>query len=106
MGIDGYLNQTATWRTYTDDPWGESEGHSDTQIRVRWEGGGRSIRDPQGGITVSEATVFTKARVEVGHSLIHPDDDPDAEGVKVWPVMSVSPRPGRNGVEHHREVLL
>lgn len=106
MSFDSFMNQTATWRTYNDDPWGEAEAHTDEPIKVRWSGGGKQVRDPQGNITVAEAIVYTRAKVNVGDALIHPDDDPDAAGVKMWPVQGVKPRAGRNGEEHHREIAL
>lgn len=93
--IEGYLNQTAIWhRVVNQNMYGEPETES-KQIKVRWEGKRRLVRDNQGREVVSEARAFCIEAVK-------PGDELEFDG-RSWPVIAVSTVPGLDGKENHRE---
>ncbi len=93
--IKGYLNQTATWhRVVGQNMYGEPETEN-KEIRVRWEGRRRLVRDNEGREVVSEARVFCTEAVK-------PGDELEFDG-RSWPVIAVSTVPGLDGKESHRE---
>ncbi|MBA1336728.1 MAG: hypothetical protein HPY66_3163 [Firmicutes bacterium] len=93
--ITGYLNQTATWKRVVGlNMYGEPETE-EQEIKVRWEGKRRLVRDKEGHEVVSEARVFCKEPVKPGDLL-------EYDG-REWPVIAVSTVPGLNGTENHRE---
>jgi len=96
--IQDYLNQTATWkRVIGQNMYGEPETE-EKEIKVRWEGKRRLVRDNEGREVVSEARVFCIEPVKPGDILKYEDRD--------WPVISVSIVPGLDGSENHREVAV
>jgi len=96
--IRNYLNQTATWkRVIGQNMYGEPETE-EKEIKVRWEGKRRLVRDNEGREVVSEARVFCTEAVK-------PGDELEFDGRK-WPVISVSTVPGLDGAENHHEVAL
>ena len=96
--IKGYLNQTATWkRVVGQNMYGEPETE-EKEIKVRWEGKRRLVRDNEGREVVSEARVFCVEPVKPGDILEH--------GGREWPVIAVSTVPGLDGKEAHREVAI
>jgi len=96
--IADYLNQTATWkRVVGQNMYGEPETE-EKEIKVRWEGKRRLVRDNQGREVVSEARIFCVAPVKPGDILEH--------GGGEWPVIAVSTVPGLDGSESHREVAV
>jgi hypothetical protein len=96
--IRNYLNQTATWkRVIGQNMYGEPETE-EKEIKVRWEGKRRLVRDNEGREVVSEARVFCIEPVKPGDILKYEDRD--------WPVISVSIVPGLDGSESHREVAV
>ena len=93
--IRNYLNQTATWkRVIGQNMYGEPETE-EKEIKVRWEGKRRLVRDNQGQEVVSEARVFCTEAVKPGDLL-------EYQG-REWPVIAVSTVPGLDGSESHRE---
>ena len=94
--IRSYLNQTATWHYSTGqmNEYGEPETGS-KEIRVRWEGRRRLVRDNEGREVVSEARVFCTDPVK-------PGDELELDGRR-WPVIAVSTVPDLDGKENHRE---
>lgn len=96
--IKDYLNQTITWkRVIGRNMYGEPETE-EKEIKVRWEGKRRLVRDKDGQEVVSEARVFCIEPVKPGDILKYEDRD--------WPVISVSIVPGLDGSESHREVAV
>ncbi len=96
--IRNYLNQTATWkRVIGQNMYGEPETE-EKEIKVRWEGKRRLVRDNQGQEVVSEARVFCVEPVKPGDILKYEDRE--------WPVIAVSTIPGLDGNESHREVAV
>ena len=96
--IRDYLNQTATWkRVVGQNMYGEPETER-KEIRVRWEGKRRLVRDNEGREVVSEARVFCVEPVKPGDILEH--------GGREWPVIAVSTVPGLDGSENHREAAV
>lgn len=96
--IQDYLNQIATWkRVVGQNMYGEPETE-EKEIKVRWEGKRRLVRDNEGREVVSEARVFCIEPVKPGDILKYEDRD--------WPVISVSIVPGLDGSESHREVAV
>jgi len=93
--IRNYLNQTATWkRVIGQNMYGEPETE-EKEIKVRWEGKRRLVRDNEGREIVSEARVFCTEAVKPGDLL-------EYQG-REWPVIAVSTVPGLDGSESHRE---
>lgn len=96
--IRDYLNQTAIWkRVVGQNMYGEPETE-EKEIRVRWEGKRRLVRDNEGQEVVSEARVFCTDPVQPGDFLEYAG--------KEWPVIAVSTVPGLDGKESHREVAV
>ena len=96
--IQDYLNQTATWkRVVGQNMYGEPETE-EKEIKVRWEGKRRLVRDNEGREVVSEARVFCTEAVK-------PGDELEFDG-RSWPVIAVSTVPGLDGMESHREVAV
>ena len=93
-----YLNQTAIWKyVIGQNMYGEPKTE-EKEIKVRWEGRRRLVRDKDGREVVSEARVFCIEPVKPGDILKYEDRD--------WPVISVSIVPGLDGSESHREVAV
>ena len=93
--IQDYLNQIATWKRVTgQNMYGEPKTE-EKEIKVRWEGKRRLVRDNKGREVVSEARVFCVEPVKPGDILEH--------GGREWPVIAVSTAPGLDGKENHRE---
>ena len=93
--IQDYLNQTATWkRVVGQNMYGEPKTE-EKEIKVRWEGKRRLVRDNEGREVVSEARGFCVEPVKPGDILEH--------GGREWPVIAVSTVPGLDGKENHRE---
>ena len=96
--IRDYLNQTATWkRVVSLNMYGEPETE-EKEIKVRWEGKRRLVRDNEGREVVSEARVFCVEPVKPGDLLEYAGRE--------WPVIAVSTVPGLDGKEAHREVAV
>lgn len=96
--ITGYLNQTATWkRVIGQNMYGEPETE-EKEIKVRWEGKRRLVRDNEGREVVSEARVFCMGAIKPGDLLEY--------NGREWPVIAVSTIPGLDGNESHREVAV
>ena len=96
--ITGYLNQTAIWHYVTGmNEYGEPEFGS-KEIKVRWEGKRRLVRDQYGNEVVSEARVFCVETVGPGDVLTYDGTD--------WVVIAVSDIPGLDGAEQFREVAV
>ena len=96
--IRDYLNQTAVWKSVIgQNMYGEPET-VEKEIRVRWEGKRRLVRDNEGREVVSEARVFCVEPVK-------PGDELEFDGRR-WPGISVSIVPGLDGSESHREVAV
>ena len=96
--IQDYLNQIATWKRVTgQNMYGEPKTE-EKEIKVRWEGKRRLVRDNKGREVVSEARVFCVEPVKPGDILEH--------GGREWPVIAVSTVPGLDGSESHREVAV
>jgi hypothetical protein len=96
--IRNYLNQTATWkRVIGQNMYGEPETE-EKEIKVRWEGKRRLVRDNEGREVVSEARVFCVEPVQPGDLLKYADRE--------WSAIAVSIVPGLDGKESHREVAL
>ncbi len=96
--ITGYLNQTATWkRVIGQNMYGEPETE-EKEIKVRWEGKRRLVRDKEGNEVISDARVFCMENIKTSDRLEY--------GGRKWPVIAVSIIPGLNGEENHREVAL
>ena len=90
-----YLNQTAIWKyVIGQNMYGESETE-EKEIKVRWEGKRRLVRDNEGREVVSEARVFCTEAVK-------PGDELEFDG-RSWPVIAVSTVPGLDGIDSHRE---
>ncbi len=96
--IRNYLNQTATWkRVIGQNMYGEPETE-EKEIKVRWEGKRRLVRDNEGREVVSEARVFCTEAVK-------PGDELELDGRR-WPVIAVSTVPDLSGKEAYREVAV
>ena len=96
--IQDYLNQTATWkRVIGQNMYGEPDFDT-KEIKVRWEGKRRLVRDNEGREVVSEARVFCVELVKPGDLLEYAGRE--------WPVIAVSTVPGLDGKESHREVAV
>ena len=96
--IRDYLNQTAVWKSVIgQNMYGEPETE-EKEIRVRWEGKRRLVRDNEGREVVSEARVFCVEPVQPGDILQYAGHD--------WPVIAVSETPDLDGQVHFREVAL
>lgn len=97
--IRDYLNQTAQWYQKTGtNAYGEPEFAAPVQIKVRWEGKRRLVRNAQGEEVVSEARVFCLKAVATGDKLEY--------GGRQWPVIAVSEMPGLDGGISHYEVAV
>jgi len=93
--IQDYLNQTATWkRVVGQNMYGEPKTE-EKEIKVRWEGKRRLVRDNEGREVVSEARVFCVEPVKPGDLLEYAGRE--------WPVIAVSTVPGLDGIDNHRE---
>ena len=96
--IKDYLNQTITWkRVIGRNMYGEPETE-EKEIKVRWEGKRRLVRDNEGREVVSEARVFCVEPVQPGDLLEYASRE--------WPVIAVSEATGLDGRIHFREVAL
>jgi len=96
--IQDYLNQIATWkRVIGQNMYGEPEFDT-KEIKVRWEGKRRLVRDNEGREVVSEARVFCMGAIKPGDLLEY--------NGREWPVIAVSTVPGLDGKESHREVAV
>jgi len=67
--ISAYANQTAIWRKVTSINEYNEPTYATSNIKCRKETGFKMIRNAQGQETVSSATVFTEAAVEVNDLL-------------------------------------
>ena len=93
--IQDYISQTATWkRVIGQNMYGEPDFDT-KEIKVRWEGKRRLVRDNEGREVVPEARVFCTEAVK-------PGDELEFDGRR-WPVIAVSTVPGLDGKESHRE---
>ena len=93
-----YLNQTAIWKyVIGQNMYGEPETE-EKEIKVRWEGKRRLVRDNEGREVVSEARVFCTEAVK-------PGDELEFDG-RSWPVIAVSTVPDLSGKESHREAAI
>lgn len=96
--IKDYLNQTATWkRVVGQNMYGEPDFDT-KEIKVRWEGKRRLVRDKEGREVVSEARVFCVDPVSPGDKLEY--------GGREWTIIAVSTIPGLDGTEQFREVAV
>ena len=96
--IQDYLNQTATWkRVVGQNMYGEPKTE-EKEIKVRWEGKRRLVRDNEGREVVSEARVFWMEPVKPGGLLEYAGRE--------WPMIAVLTVPGLDGKESHREVAV
>jgi hypothetical protein len=96
--IRGYLNQTALWKKVVgQNMYGEPETE-EKEIKVRWEGKRRLVRDNEGREVVSEARVFCMGAIKPGDLLEY--------NGREWPVIAVSIVPGLDGSEQFREVAV
>lgn len=96
--IGVYLNQTVTWKRVVGlNEYGEPQTE-EQEIRVRWEGKRRLVRNAQGQEVVSEARVFCEEAVQPGDIL--------ERGGRDWPVIAVSEIPGLDDTEQYREVAV
>lgn len=74
--IDGYLNQTATWKRKTGvNSYGEPVFAEAVDIAVRWEGGLTMVRDKTGKEVRSQAAVLCTANVSVDDILTYAGQD-------------------------------
>jgi len=97
--IKGYLNQTAKWNRKTGtNSYGEPTFATPADIKVRWEGKRRLVRDNEGREVVSEARVFCTEAMKPGDELEY--------GELKWPVIAISTIPNIDGKESHREVAV
>ncbi|HHW26248.1 MAG TPA: hypothetical protein GXX23_02780 [Firmicutes bacterium] len=97
--IHGYLNQTAKWKKMTSsDGYPPQPEEPGTEIKVRWEGKRRLVRNAQGVEVVSEARVFCVEDIKPGDVLEY--------GGRDWPVIAVSETPGLDGKAMFREVAV
>lgn len=96
--IDLYLNQMAIWHRATGkNEYGEPVTE-DSNIKVRWEGKRRLVRNAQGQEVVSEAKVFCLEPIKPGDILEH--------GGRQWPVIAVTDVTDLDGNVLHREVAV
>ena len=96
--IQDYLNQTATWkRVIGQNMYGEPDFDT-KEIKVRWEGKRRLVRDNEGREVVSEARVFCVEPVKPGDLLEYAGRE--------WPVIAVSTVPDLDGKEAYREAAI
>ena len=96
--IEDYLNQRAVWkRVVGQNMYGEPDFDT-KEIKVRWEGKRRLVRDSEGREVVSEARVFCTEAVR-------PGDELEFDGHS-WPVIAVSTVPDLSGKEAYREVAV
>lgn len=97
--IEAYLNQTAIWHQVTGkNAHAEPIFADPVNIKVRWEGKRRLVRNKDGHEIVSEARVFCLEAIKP-EDLIEYDD-------RKWPVITASPIPGLDGEVSHREVAV
>jgi hypothetical protein len=93
--IKDYLNQIATWkRVVGKNMYGEPDFDT-KEIKVRWEGKRKLVRNNEGREVVSEARVFCTDPVQPGDLL-------EFNGRR-WPVITASIVPDLGGKESHRE---
>ena len=96
--IEYFINQTAIWKKVVGQNMYAEPQTESKEIKVRWEGKRRLVRDNEGREVVSEARVFCIDPVK-------PGDELELDGRR-WPVISVSIVPGLDGSESHREVAV
>jgi hypothetical protein len=96
--IECYLNQTAIWKKVVGQNMYAEPQTESKEIKVRWEGKRRLVRDKEGREVVSEARVFCVEPVKPGDILEH--------GGREWPVIAVSTVPDLDGKESHREAAI
>lgn len=94
--IADYLNQTATWKRVVGYSPSTDPIYEEKQIRVRWEGKRRLVRNKQGQEVVSEARFFCLEEVQPGDVIEY--------GSKEWSVIAVSEVPDLDGNVIYREV--
>lgn len=93
--IKDYLNQTATLKTTIGyDGYGDPIT-KDKEIKLRWEGKRRLVRNNQGKEVVSEARFFCIDTVKPGDVIKYGTD---------WEVIAVSERVDLDGKLSHYEV--
>lgn len=97
--ISAYLNQIAQWKKMIggEDGYPPQPG-SPTEIKVRWEGKRRLVRNAQGVEVVSEARVFCIEDIKPGDVLEY--------GGRDWPVIAVSEAVGLDGKTMFREAAV
>ena len=96
--IEYFINQTAIWKKVVGQNMYAEPQTESKEIKVRWEGKRRLVRDNQGREVVSEARVFCIDPVKPGDRLEY--------GGREWTVIAVSTVPDLNGKEAHREVAV
>ena len=97
--IKNYLNQVAIWKRVTKyNMYGEPEEIEEKEIKVRWEGKRRLVKNNEGREVISEARVFCVDPVQ--------PEDLLAYGGREWRVITVSVVPGLDGTEQFREVAV
>lgn len=98
--IGRYMNQAATWKRKTGNSGygGDAIFADPVEIKVRWEGRRRLVRDKQGQEVVSEALVFCAEPVQPGDVLVWQERE--------WPVIAVSESVGLDGRAQFLEVSL
>ena len=96
--IEYFINQTAIWKKVVGQNMYVEPQTESKEIKVRWEGKRRLVRDNEGREVVSEARVFCVDPVSPGDKLEY--------GGREWPVIAVSTVPGLDGKESHREVAV
>ena len=80
--FDIYLNQVAIWKhVIGQNEWGRLTTES-KQIKVRWEGKRRLVRNKQGQELISEARFFCLEDVQAGDLMEY--------GGREWTVITVS----------------
>ena len=97
--IRGYLNQNARWKKLiSEDGYPPQPEEPGTEIKVRWEGKRRLVRNAQGVEVVSEARVFCVEDIKPGDVLEY--------GGRDWPVIAVSEAVGLDGTVWFREAAV
>lgn len=98
--ITPYLKQKAVWHMAVGLDEYAKPKLKKKQIKVRWEGKLRMVRDAQGKEVVSQFQILCKEKVSMGDYL-------ELEKAnRKWPVISVYSVPGLDGEEIYREVAL